>query len=172
LSCLFGSNFARIMLWGCRWFLHYIPQLRCTIWQGTFPFSMPSRKPLQLVAVKDVGLAAGVSLKNVSSLSDYSLAFLKHSPWMGRGRVADPCCWIPLWKKHGKISGLVCKLYAAKRVWWIQPRACWGRTHPITNVWGIFPSSRWLESEPFQAPKILVLVHQQASRTSLFYLFL
>jgi len=41
---------------------------------------MPSRKPLQLVAVKDVGLAAGVSLKNVSSLSDYSLAFLKHSP--------------------------------------------------------------------------------------------
>jgi hypothetical protein len=29
LSCLFGSNFARIMLWGCGWFLHYIPQLRC-----------------------------------------------------------------------------------------------------------------------------------------------
>jgi hypothetical protein len=47
---------------------------------GTFPFSMPGSKLLQLVVAKDVGLSAGVSLKNVNSLSDYSLAFLKHSP--------------------------------------------------------------------------------------------
>lgn len=31
--------------------------------QGTFPFSMPGDKPLQLLAVKDMGLAAGIALK-------------------------------------------------------------------------------------------------------------
>ena len=33
--------------------------------QGSFPFSMPGNKPLQLLSVKDMGLAAGIALKQV-----------------------------------------------------------------------------------------------------------
>lgn len=51
------------------WKVYTRPQ----ILKGTFPFSMPSHKPLQLVAVKDVGLAAGVSLKNPKEYGGFSL---------------------------------------------------------------------------------------------------
>ncbi|KAG0599063.1 hypothetical protein M758_12G124800 [Ceratodon purpureus] len=51
------------------WKVYTRPQ----ILKGRFPFSMPSDKPLQLVSVKDMGLAAGIALKEPEEYGGLSL---------------------------------------------------------------------------------------------------
>lgn len=51
------------------WKVYTRPQ----ILKGRFPFSMPSDKPLQLLAVKDMGLAAGLALKEPEEYGRVSL---------------------------------------------------------------------------------------------------
>ncbi|KAG0628900.1 hypothetical protein M758_1G060800 [Ceratodon purpureus] len=51
------------------WKVYTRPQ----ILKGSFPFSMPSDKPLQLVAVKDMGLSAGIALKKPEEYGGVSL---------------------------------------------------------------------------------------------------
>lgn len=51
------------------WKVYTRPQ----ILKGSFPFSMPSDKPLQLLSVKDMGLAAGIALKDPEEYGGVSL---------------------------------------------------------------------------------------------------